>query len=250
MIVAMLLDFHVIRMANFLTIAILAGALSGIGLSVLQEFTTTPLIIIAEKYEDIALKPLVESGYNIQINSIVSEFFHDHNSSEWFPGNGIERLLYTCLSNVILGIGYGFILVGCIILRNQSINSRIGVIWGIAGFVIITFAPSLGLPPELPGLAVADLASRQLWWFCTVICTAVSLWLIVFQRSWILNCCGFLILASPHIIGAPHSIELSGKIPPEIVGYFVSASLVSAAVFWILLGWLSGAMYRHMAYKE
>ena len=35
--------------------------------------------------------------------------------------------------------------------------------------------------------------------------------------------------------------------PPELAAHFVAASLVTAAVFWAMLGWLSGTLYRRLS---
>lgn len=39
-----------------------------------------------------------------------------------------------------------------------------GLLWGLAGCATFVLAPTLGLPPELPGTAAADLTLRQTWW--------------------------------------------------------------------------------------
>ncbi|MEI2612914.1 MAG: CbtA family protein [Candidatus Promineifilaceae bacterium] len=36
-------------------------------------------------------------------------------------------------------------------------------------------APAFGLPPELPGMAAADLGARQVWWCGTALATGVGI---------------------------------------------------------------------------
>ncbi len=77
--------------------------------------------------------------------------------------------------------------------------------------------------------------------------TALGLGLMVFARktAWIVL--GVIVLAAPHIIGAPQPAKLGGPVPPELAAHFVAASLVTAAVFWAMLGWLSGTLYRRFS---
>ena len=61
-------------------------------------------------------------------------------------------------------------------------TARQGIIWGIAGFLVVHFAPGFTLAPEVPGVAAADVYARQVWWFATVAAAAVALWLIAFSQ--------------------------------------------------------------------
>ena len=70
---------------------------------------------------------------------------------------------------------------------------------------------------------------------------------MVFGRGWILPVLGIIAIAAPHLIGAPHPDKTGGAAPAELAGHFVAASLVTAAVFWAVLGWLSGTFYRRFA---
>ena len=81
-------------------------------------------------------------------------------------------------------------------------------------------------------------------WFVAAAATALGLALMVFGKGipWVVL--GIVILAAPHIMGAPHPAEIGAKFPPEIAGHFAAASLVTAAIFWVVLGWLSGTFYR------
>jgi predicted cobalt transporter CbtA len=43
----------------------------------------------------------------------------------------------------------------------HDLDARRGLLWGLGGFAALHLAPAVGLPPELPGMASADLAARQ-----------------------------------------------------------------------------------------
>ena len=53
----------------------------------------------------------------------------------------------------------------------------------------------------------------------------------------------------PHLIGAPQPARIGGPVPPELAGHFVAASLVTAAIFWCALGWLSGTFWQRLGAK-
>src|SRR5271169_7184995 len=94
------------------------------------------------------------------------------------------------------------------------------------------------LQSQPPGVAVADLHQRQLWWAGTVIATAVGMWLITsHKRSWPLRISGAVCLLLPHLIGAPAASGLS-NVPTELVRRFTIASLATSGVFWLLVGTL------------
>ena len=211
--------------------ALLAGLLAGLAFSVIQEFTTTPIILHAETFEGKALsavhKPAASDG-----------------EEPWHPGDGFERTLFTALSNVLTGIGFALIMVAGIALSGRAVDGRSGVIWGIAGFAVISLAPALGLPPELPGTLTADLGARQGWWLFCVAATGTGLWMLVFRQGAIWVPAGVALLAIPHLIGAPTPERIGGAVPPELAAHFAAASLATAAIFWSMLGWLSGRFWR------
>lgn len=225
---------------RLLTVALLAGVLSGFAVSVVQEFTTTPLILHAETYENASLGGAHGA-------KLVLADTGGHEAEAWAPDDGIERMLYTVLANVIAGVGFGLILAACFALWNGRVDGRRGVLWGIAGFATFSLAPSLGLPPELPGSMAAALEARQLWWLACVGATALGLGLMVFANTWTLRIAGILALAAPHAFGAPHPAEIGGAVPPELAGHFAAASLIVSAVFWSILGWIGGTLYGRAA---
>ena len=224
--------------------AILAGLLGGLAISVVHEFTTTPIILHAEQFEGgtPAQAPVHNHGaYDRSLSLISPALAHGPAKSSdsgeaWGPGSKLERTLFTTLANILTGVGFALILTACFALSGRPINGQTGVLWGLAGFGVASLAPSLGLPPEVPGSMAADLTSRQTWWFICVIATAAGLWSMVFRNGaqWTIG--GIVLIALPHLIGAPRPETVGGLVPPEIAAHFVAASLVTAAIFWCAIG--------------
>ena len=222
---------------RILLAAIMAGLIAGLVISVVQEFTTTPIILHAEEYENAGARDQHAAAQPAAKQAAEPE-------EAWGPGDGFERTAYTALGNIVLAVGFGLILIACFALRGGEIDGRKGVLWGLAGFAVFSLAPGLGLPPEVPGSMAAELGARQQWWIMAAVATALGLWLMVFGKGipWVIL--GIIILTAPHIVGAPHPEEIGANFPPEIAGHFAAASLVTAAVFWAVLGWFSGTFYR------
>ena len=231
--------------------AVIAGLLGGAAVSVVQHFTTTPIIIHAETFEgggDGAPEKHGALKLKKGVTLISPAFAHGDGAAAdggeaWGPQDGIERTLFTTLANVLTGIGFALILTACFAIAGRPVNGRTGVLWGLAGFGIVSLAPALGLPPEVPGAMAAELSARQTWWLFCVALTGAGMWAMIFRSgaAWVVG--GIVLVALPHLIGAPVPDRLGGPVPPELAAHFVSASLVTAAVFWCALGWLSGTFW-------
>jgi cobalt transporter subunit CbtA len=153
------------------------------------------------------------------------------------------------LANIVFGVGFALLLAASYAIHGGEINGRIGVIWGMAGFAVFTLSPSLGLPPEVPGSMVAELTARQGWWLAAAASMAFGLWLVTFREGFFFILSGIIIIALPHTIGAPHPNEFGSPVPAGLVGQFVATSIVISAIFWVMLGWLSGTFYRRYTAK-
>ncbi|MEK9672225.1 MAG: CbtA family protein [Rhodospirillaceae bacterium] len=239
-------------LGRIFAVSLLAGLAAGLAVSVLQEFTTMPIIIHAEEFEnkgpggpaklDLDRRGLAAPDRIDARLILASEGApgHTHDAEAWAPKDGIERTLFTALFNVLTAVGFALLLTAAVTLRGEAVTGRTGVLWGIAGFAAVSLAPALGLPPEVPGAMAAEVTARQAWWALAAVATGAGLWLAVLGRAKWMPPVGLLIIASPHIVGAPHPEKIGGAVPPELAAHFVSASLVTAAVFWVLLGWLVG----------
>ncbi len=205
-----------------------SGVLAGLVLFAVQHFTVVPLIQAAEAYE--------AAGQEAHSRA-------PQQDEGWQPAEGWERTSFTAFTTVLTGIGFAAMLFGVMALTGETINTRHGTLWGLAAFACVGLAPALGLPPQPPGVAVADLHQRQLWWAGTVIATAVGVWLIAGQRrTWRLRSCGAVCLLLPHLIGAPVATG-ENRVPAELVRRFSIASVASSGIFWLLVGTLGGLIY-------
>jgi cobalt transporter subunit CbtA len=205
-----------------------SGVLAGLVLFSVQHFTVVPLIQAAEAYE--------AAGHEARSGA-------SHEDESWQPAEGWERTSFTALTTMLTGIGFAAILFGAMALAGKTIDTRHGALWGLAAFACITLAPALGLPPQPPGVAAADLHQRQLWWAGTVIATAVGVWLFAGQRrSWLLRTGGAVCLLLPHLIGAPVATG-ENSVPAELVRRFTIASVATSGIFWLLVGTLGGLIY-------
>ena len=134
-----------------------------------------------------------------------------------------------------MAVGFALMLAGLYTLRAPGRTWQ-GLLWGLGGFAVFNLAPSLGLPPEVPGTAAADLLLRQYWWIGTALATAVGLGLIAFGRNWALRILGLALLLVPHLIGAPQPEVHESLAPEALAQEFVYASLLTNALFWAALG--------------
>lgn len=237
--------------------AVIAGLLGGVAISAVQEFTTTPIILHAEEFESKGAPSATghkHGARNLGLSLISPALAHGpekagDGAGAWGPSDGLERTLFTTLANILTGIGFALVLTACFALYGRPVDGQAGVLWGLAGFGIASLAPALGLPPEVPGAMTADLASRQIWWFLCIALTAAGLWAMIFRNgaAWMVG--GIVLIALPHLIGAPQPEQIGGSVPPEIAAHFVAASLVTAAIFWCAIGWLAGTFWTRFGAK-
>lgn len=215
--------------------AVAAGIITGIVVTLLQSFTTVPLILQAETYET------ERNAQHVHDDS-------DHANSGWEPDPGLERTAYSALTAILAAIGYGLLLGGVLHLTHRS-GLRAGVAVGAIGFAVFQLAPALGLPPEPPGMPAAALSLRQLWWISTVLLSAgaFTCWYAALRRrSLLLFLAGVVLATLPHLVGAPHAPMQRSAVPPALVHDFATAALLVGAVFWLTLGAASGALSKVM----
>jgi cobalt transporter subunit CbtA len=196
---------------RLMAVVLISGTIAGFFLFGIQHLAVVPLIERAERFE---------AG--------------DHDSEGW------ERVAFTAITTILSGIGLAAILFGSLAVSGRYPDTRQGALWGAAAFVCFNLAPALGLPPQPPGVALADLQYRQLWWAGTVVATAMGLWLIASPgHGWLRRIAGAIFIAIPHMIGAPAGTGQS-VVPLELIHRFAITSLATSALFWPLLGAIGG----------
>jgi len=223
------------RFRKLVTVALLSGTIAGLLLFAVQHFTTFPLIEKAEVYESAAEKQM--PGMH-------------HDDEGWQPANGAERTAFTALSTVLSSIGFAALLFGTAAVAPVSLNWRKGALWGLAAFICVDLAPAWGLPPQPPGVAVADIYARQLWWLATVLSTAIALCLLLDRRRRLpIRLMGILVFLVPHAIGAPVATGAS-SVPLDLVHRFAVLSILTTGMFWIALGSIGGLLYRRSGFAD
>ena len=213
------------------------GLLAALLLTLLQSFWVAPLILQAESFEK--APPATEVVHEHSAGAAA----HSHDAQAWEPEDGWQRVLSTTGGNLVVAVGFALMLAGLYTLRAPTRTAQ-GLLWGLAGYATFVLAPTLGLPPELPGTAAADLTLRQTWWIGTAASTAVGLALIVFGRNWLLKGLGLAILAVPHVIGAPQPEVHSMLAPEALEAQFKIASQLTNVAFWLALGLISAWLFR------
>jgi cobalt transporter subunit CbtA len=220
---------------NIVLVAAIAGVLAGLGMTVAQQLTTVPLILKAEVYEEQGATAAHDHG-----DAAAQPAAHEHGDEGWQPADGFERTAFTLLANIVTGVGFALLLVAASELAGGITGWRQGVFWGLAGFAVFTLAPSLGLPPELPAMPAAELGARQLWWVATAFSAAAALALMFYGRTPLAIVAAVALLVAPHLIGAPEPAGYDTPIPEGLHHSFVVAVVLTALLFWLLLGALAG----------
>ncbi|MBY6263992.1 cobalt transporter [Azospirillum sp. 412522] len=225
------------------TAALVAGVLSGTAASVVQQATTVPLILEAEKYEVVTPPPSTAASAPAGGHADGHQHGPVREIGEGVPttlDEAVQRIGLTIAANLITGVAYALLLGAAILLAGRPVDARRGLVWGMGGFVAVSLAPSFGLAPELPGMAGAELELRQLWWLSAAAGAGVGMLALAFARNRLVIAVTLLAAALPHLIGAPHPESAEGAVPPELAARFVAASLGGAALFWAILGSVCG----------
>ncbi len=217
-----------------LLIAVVAGLVAGLAVSLLHAYKLTPLIHAAETYETAAAAP--------HEHAAGTPAAHDHAAAAWSPADGLERIGFGWLTNMLAGIGFALLLVAGFVLSGRIVNARNGLIWGLAGFAAFVLAPALQMPPELPGAAAIDVTIRQAAWFGIAVATIAGIALIAFSgRTW-LKAAGVALIVAVQVFSLPHG-EGIGLAPPEMAAEFAILSVAAGALFWAVLGTVAGFLY-------
>ncbi len=208
--------------ARVLLAVILSGIAAGVVMGLMQHVRLTPLILQAETYEHLA------HGHNAEP--------HQHGDEIWSPADGAERTFYTTLSSVLGATGFAFLLAGISMVGNRRLTFANGLLWGICGFFAVAFAPAIGLPPQLPGMAEAALQQRQLWWVGTILATGLGLWFLTSGKSLTTLIPALFLVFVPHMLWLPKISTEASTVPAALAAQFVTASLGANLIMWCVLG--------------
>ncbi len=206
--------------------AVVSGLIGGVVLTGIQAVKVLPLIWQAETYES-------------KSDTLEQE--------PWAPEDGLERIAFTLLANVLVGVGFALLICAAFALRGGP-GWRGGLIWGLLGYAVFSLAPAFGLPPELPGMRAAEIGIRQIWWLATVVATASGLALALLHEKRAVKVLGAAVIVLPHVIAAPHpDLEGIGNVPAELAAAFVSATLIANLLFWLVIGGVSAVTFKRFS---
>ena len=224
---------------NLVFAALAVGIFSGLVLALVQQISVVPTILAAEAFEISEVEPALQAHGH-------EHSAHSHDSDAWAPEDGVERIFFTTVANILAAMGFALLILSAMAYSGKG-NLKNGVLWGLAGYLTFFMAPGLGLHPEIPGMEAANLQGRQGWWLITVTFTAAGLGLIAFGQAG-LKIGGAVLLLIPHVLGAPlpdthgfaHPDAVAVATLEKLADNFVQATAIANGVFWLVLGISSG----------
>lgn len=250
-------------MKTWMTSALFAGVAAGLIAALLQFLLLQPRIVMAELYESGEMQHfagVAEGGHDHASHdhaTTESGADHDHDTADAAHDHGdgaggspLQRQGRTVLMSLLTWCGYGLILAGGMRLamaNGATLGPAQAVLWGVGGFAAFQMMPALGMAPELPGMAGGDLAARQAWWLVTAVATAAGLWTLAYGGALSLRVMGLVLLAAPHLWGAPQPAAFEGTVPPELAATFAAESLGVGLVTWAALGLILHAIWSREA---
>ena len=237
---------------RMVTSALFAGFAAGLLAALLHFAFVQKLILVGESYESGAVQHFGgvaagEHGHDAATApeaapTATAEDGHDSHSHE-ASAPAENRNAMTSLFFGLTYIAYALLLTagfGLAQVYGKEIGLREGLLWGLAGFAAFQLAPAMGLAPELPGTMAADLTARQVWWLGTAVSTGLALAVLGYGKGALSLALTAVLLALPHVIGAPHPEGFSGVAPPELAAAFSTRSLGVGLIVWAALGALAG----------
>lgn len=226
--------------------ALLAGIVAGVVMGVIQHVRITPLILQAEVYENAAAShgAATETSADTATTPTPAQ---SPEEEEWSPADGWQRSLSTTVATMLTGAAFAVILAGISLLTGIPVTPGNGAIWGLCAFLAATLAPAAGLSPELPGMPAGDLVTRQFWWAGTILATGAALYLIATRREFWVMAVAVVLIALPHVIGAPQPVTHETTVPAGLAATYASNVIAAAAVFWSLIGVFLGYALRRFS---
>lgn len=248
---------------HMLTSALFAGFAAGLLAALLHFAFVQKLILLGEDYESGTLlhykglaKPVVQDHSGMEMSSEDPAMAAPADpavaaaSAAEEADSTFSRNAWTTLFFAATYAGYGMMLVAGFALATllgKTITLREGLLWGIAGFVAIQLAPAMGMEPKLPGTAGADLGQRQLWWISTAVASGVGVFLLAYGKGLLPVVAALILLAAPHVIGAPRLDGYSGVAPPEVAAMFATRVLGVGFIVWTAMGAVAGWLWSRPA---
>lgn len=228
--------------------ALLVGLCAGLAYSTVQRLQVIPILDAAEAFESALPSEPAPAVHQPQAGAHA----HDHNA--WEPQDGLERIFWTVVANLLGATGFALLLIPAFAWwdrqRGGSAASwRSGLLWGVAGWLCFYVWPSLGMPAALPGEAAADTHARQAWWLFAAASAIGGLALLATVKNhwrWL----GLALLALPFVVGAP---QADG--PPfaqfgadaavqmaQLKSEFIIATAIASALQWLVIGAVAGVV--------
>lgn len=208
-----------------------AGFAVGFLVALLQYGFVEQKILLAERYESHELVHFAGAS-----SPVLDMSAHDQGTG--VAASPLLRHGWTVLFASLIYVGYALVMAaGCGLAAQfgRRVTLQEGLLWGLAGFAACQMAPAMGLQPDLPGTMAADLDARQWWWLACALATAGGLALIGYGKG-LMRVVGLVMLAAPHVIGAPELDGFTGVVPPELAASFAARSLGVGLVAWVTLG--------------
>ena len=222
---------------NIFVSAVVCGAIAGVLATVMQMLLVTPLLMEAELFET------GQSMHFITDGSPESPIKHVDIWEDPY------RHLMTLCFNLVTFTGFGFILVAAMAFfqkRGFTLSKAEGIVAGVSGFIVFQLAPSVGLPPELPGTIGVTVGLKQTWWIITILSTTVGILLLFLDKHKVVSGVGIIFVTIPHLIGHPKLETYFGVAPPELAAEFASRALAVSLIAWIILGVISSQFWKYL----
>ncbi|PJZ27971.1 CbtA family protein [Leptospira kmetyi] len=272
-----------------------AGLIAGVVYGILLQFLVTPLILKAESFETNAnvssTSASVASKTSGSIEASAKTHFHSHGHGKkhHHPSSVVsnensnrvgsdstqenesfeifKRNVWTWIGCILLGLSFGVLsaiglstLEYTNVLKFDFLQSKwksTFLISGI-GFILFYGIPSLGLPPQLPGVVGSeeDFELRQSWWLQSIFLSSsiLILWFFIrnrFFKGRTSSAIAFVFLFGILFIflfwapGVPeHSTATSA--PNLLRVEFRIKSAISNLVLWFVIGfWISKSISKN-----
>jgi cobalt transporter subunit CbtA len=225
--------------------ALLAGIVAGLIMGAIQHLRLTPFILQAETFE--LASGTAGHSHDHAATDAEGKAGHSHGEEAWAPADGWQRTFATTLTAAMTGAGFAAVLAAISLITGLPITRQNGMVWGLCGFLAVTLAPAMGLPPELPGMPGGDLLARQVWWVGTIAATAAGIFLIATRAEAWAIALAIVLIGLPHLIGAPASVHAESAVPPGLAASFAANAIAANAIFWLLIGQFLGLALNRTA---